>query len=180
MKQLILRKKNLEINTNIVHNQLLNFLFCIFIHALNCSNSESPNERLSPVGGSGGSLVTATGTGRGSEERPPLPCVLATQDEVGGGEHLLVGGEVLAEQVVVPVRGICKEGAGEGPGFVGRLEASAKTIFYSIKKRLVLDPGKGVCTDPRGRDATLGEGEPRPPVRDNERQLSLDRGGEKT
>jgi hypothetical protein len=44
----------------------------------------------------------------------------------------------------------------------------------------VLDPGKGVCADPRGRDATLGEGGPGPPMGDNERQLRLDRGGEET
>ncbi len=44
----------------------------------------------------------------------------------------------------------------------------------------VLDHGKGVCEDPRGRDTTLGAGGPGPPMGDNERQLSLDRGGEKT
>jgi hypothetical protein len=65
-------------------------------------------------GGSGDSLVTATGTSRGSEQRPPLPWVLATQDEVGGGEHLLVGGEVLAEQVVAPVRGYTQGGRRRG------------------------------------------------------------------
>jgi hypothetical protein len=44
----------------------------------------------------------------------------------------------------------------------------------------VLDPGKGVCVDPRGVDATLGAGGPGPPMEDSEHQLSLDRGGEKT
>jgi hypothetical protein len=44
----------------------------------------------------------------------------------------------------------------------------------------VLDPGKGVCADPRRGDAILGVGGPRPPMGDNEHQLSLDRGGEKT
>ncbi len=44
----------------------------------------------------------------------------------------------------------------------------------------VLDPGKRVCADPRGGDATLGAGDPGPPIGDNERQLSLDRKGEKT
>jgi hypothetical protein len=39
----------------------------------------------------------------------------------------------------------------------------------------VPDPEKGVCTDPVGRDATLGVGGPGPPVRVSERQLSLDR-----
>jgi hypothetical protein len=43
----------------------------------------------------------------------------------------------------------------------------------------VLDPGKGVCADPVGRDATLGVGGPGPPAGAGERQLSLDRGGEK-
>ncbi len=49
-----------------------------------------------------------------------------------------------------------------------------------IKYVIVLDPGKGVCADPRGGDATLGEGGPGHPMGDSERQLSLDRGGEKT
>jgi hypothetical protein len=44
----------------------------------------------------------------------------------------------------------------------------------------VLDPGKGVCADPRRGDATLGVGGPGPPMGDNEHQLSPDRGGEKT
>jgi hypothetical protein len=44
----------------------------------------------------------------------------------------------------------------------------------------VLDPGKGVCADPVGRDATLGAGGPGPPVGAGEHQLSPDRGGEKT
>jgi hypothetical protein len=44
----------------------------------------------------------------------------------------------------------------------------------------VLDPEKGVCADPVGRDATLGVGGPGPPVKVSERQLSLDRESEKT
>jgi hypothetical protein len=44
----------------------------------------------------------------------------------------------------------------------------------------VLDPEKGVCADPVGGDATLGVGGLRPPVGVSERQLSLDREGEKT
>ncbi len=44
----------------------------------------------------------------------------------------------------------------------------------------VLDPEKGECADPVGRDVTLGVGGPGPPVGVSERQLSLDREGEKT
>jgi hypothetical protein len=44
----------------------------------------------------------------------------------------------------------------------------------------VLDPKKGVCADPAGRDAILGVEGPGPPVGVSERQLSPDRGGEKT
>ncbi len=44
----------------------------------------------------------------------------------------------------------------------------------------VLDPEKGVCADPVGRDATLGVGELGPPVGVTERQLNLDRKGGKT
>ncbi len=44
----------------------------------------------------------------------------------------------------------------------------------------VLDPKKGVCADPVGRDAILGVEGPGPPVGVSERQLSPDRGGEKT
>ncbi len=62
-------------------------------------------------------------------------------------------------------------------------------VFFALKetsmslvafKGTVLDPGKGVSADPRGGDATLGVGGPGPPMGDNERQLNLDRGGEKT
>jgi hypothetical protein len=36
-------------------------------------------------------------------------------------------------------------------------------ITFSIGADSVLDPGKGVCTDPRGEDATLGQGGARAP-----------------
>ncbi len=45
---------------------------------------------------------------------------------------------------------------------------------------VVLDPGKGVCTDPVRRDAILEVEGPGPPDGVSERQLSPDRGGEKT
>ncbi len=51
---------------------------------------------------------------------------------------------------------------------------------HTLRAASVLDPEKGVCADPVGGDATLGVGGPGPPVRVSERQLSLDRGGEKT
>ncbi len=51
---------------------------------------------------------------------------------------------------------------------------------YWLLLALVLDPGKGVCADPRGGDATLGVGGPGPPKGGGEHQLSPDRGGEKT
>jgi hypothetical protein len=44
----------------------------------------------------------------------------------------------------------------------------------------VLDPEKGECADPVEGDAILGVGGPGPPVGVSERQLSLDRGEEKT
>jgi hypothetical protein len=50
----------------------------------------------------------------------------------------------------------------------------------SLRILHVLDPGKGVCADPVGRDATLGVGGLGPPVGAVERQLNPDRGGEKT
>ncbi len=43
---------------------------------------------------------------------------------------------------------------------------------------IVLDPERGVCADPVGRDAIFGVGGPGPPVGAGERQLSLDRRGE--
>ncbi len=56
-------------------------------------------------------------------------------------------------------------------------------IFYVTRNtsRLitVLDPSKGVCTDPVGRVAILEVEGPGPPVGVSERQLSPDRGGEK-
>ncbi len=53
---------------------------------------------------------------------------------------------------------------------------------YSYRSNVicVLCPGKGVCADPRSGDATFGVGGPGPPTMDNGRQLSLDRGEEKT
>jgi hypothetical protein len=47
-------------------------------------------------------------------------------------------------------------------------------------KGSVLDPGEGVCADPRRGVAILGIGGPAPPKGDDEHQLSPDRGGEKT
>jgi hypothetical protein len=44
----------------------------------------------------------------------------------------------------------------------------------------VLDPSKGVCVDPVGRVAILEVEGSGPPVGVSERQLSSDRGGEKT
>jgi hypothetical protein len=48
-----------------------------------------------------------------------------------------------------------------------------------LKFITVLDPEKEECADPVGRDTTLGVGGPGPPVGVSERQLSLDREGEK-
>jgi hypothetical protein len=45
---------------------------------------------------------------------------------------------------------------------------------------IVLDPKKGVCADPVGRDAILGVEGPEPPVGVSERQLDPNRGGGKT
>jgi hypothetical protein len=44
----------------------------------------------------------------------------------------------------------------------------------------VLDPGEGVCADPRRGAAILGIGGPGLPKGDDEHHLSPDRGGEKT
>ncbi len=44
----------------------------------------------------------------------------------------------------------------------------------------VVDPGEGVCADPRRGDTTLGVGGPGPPMGDKEHQLNPDSGGEKT
>ncbi len=45
---------------------------------------------------------------------------------------------------------------------------------------IVLDPEKGECKDPVGRDAILGVEGPGIPVGVSERQMSLDRGGEQS
>jgi hypothetical protein len=42
------------------------------------------------------------------------------------------------------------------------------------------DPGKGVCADPVNGGAILGKGGPVPQSGNKERQLSPDKGGEKT
>jgi hypothetical protein len=51
-------------------------------------------------------------------------------------------------------------------------------IVYLIMS--VLDPGKGMCADPVERVAILEVKGPGPPGGVSERQLSPDRGGEKT
>ncbi len=54
-------------------------------------------------------------------------------------------------------------------------------IYEYVKYNIfVLDPSKGVCGDPVGRVAILEAEGPGPPVGVSERQLSPDRGGEKT
>jgi hypothetical protein len=54
-------------------------------------------------------------------------------------------------------------------------------VIFSYKwKLLVLDPGKRVCGDPVERVAILEVKGPGPPGGVSERQLSPDRGGEKT
>jgi hypothetical protein len=52
-------------------------------------------------------------------------------------------------------------------------------LFYLVYIS-VPDPGKGVCGDPRRGGAILGVGGPGPPKGDVKRQLSPDRGEEKT
>jgi hypothetical protein len=44
----------------------------------------------------------------------------------------------------------------------------------------VLDPGEGVCADPVNGGAILGKGEPDPQGGNKERQLSPDKGRDKT
>jgi hypothetical protein len=44
----------------------------------------------------------------------------------------------------------------------------------------VPDPGKGVCADPVNGGAILGKGEPGPQGGNKERQLSPDKGRDKT
>jgi hypothetical protein len=55
-----------------------------------------------------------------------------------------------------------------------------KRETFIIITQIVPYPGKGVCADPRSGDATFGVGGHGPPTTDNEHQLSLDRGEEKT
>ncbi len=62
----------------------------------------------------------------------------------------------------------------------GRHRKAPGTEPPDPRKGSVLDPKKGVCTDPVGRYAILGVEGPGPPVGVIERQLSLDRGGEET
>jgi hypothetical protein len=57
-------------------------------------------------------------------------------------------------------------------------KTDTELLFATIV--IVLDPKKGVCVDPVGRDAIFGIEGPGPPVGLSEQQLSLDRGGEET
>ncbi len=61
-----------------------------------------------------------------------------------------------------------------------RLHGKSPDEYDKNLCRTVLDPSKGVCADPVGRVAILEVEGPGPPVGVSERQLSPDRGGEKT
>jgi hypothetical protein len=52
-----------------------------------------------------------------------------------------------------------------------------KTSFFDV---IVLDPGKGGCTDPVNKGAILREGSQEPTAGDKEGQLSPDKGRERT
>jgi hypothetical protein len=63
----------------------------------------------------------------------------------------------------------------------GRKVPTYSTWWMSKDQKISVPyPGRGVCVDPRSGDATFGVGGPGPPAMDNEHQLNLDRGGEKT
>jgi hypothetical protein len=66
---------------------------------------------------------------------------------------------------------------GSDIGFSSSGSVSEAPVTYHVS---VLDPKKGVCVDPVGRDAILEVEGPGPPVGVSERQLSPDRGGGKT
>jgi hypothetical protein len=61
-------------------------------------------------------------------------------------------------------------------------ENPMKPVFKSgvVLRRVVPDPGKGVCADPVNGGAILGKGGPNPQGGNKERQLSPDKGREKT
>jgi hypothetical protein len=58
-----------------------------------------------------------------------------------------------------------------------KMVEEAKEEFWD---KCVPDPGKGVCADPVNRGATLGKGGPDPQGGNKERQLSPDKGRDKT
>ncbi len=53
-------------------------------------------------------------------------------------------------------------------------------FFCYCGREVVPDPGKEVCVDPVNGGAILGKGGPDPQSGNKERQLSPDKGGEKT
>ncbi len=62
----------------------------------------------------------------------------------------------------------------------GRLRKNPSTDPPDPRKGSVPDPRKGVCVDPVTGGAILGKGGPDPQSGNKERQLSPDKGGEKT
>jgi hypothetical protein len=62
----------------------------------------------------------------------------------------------------------------------GRLKKNPCTDPPDPRKGSVPDSGKGVCGDPVNGDAILGKGGPDPQSGNKERQLSPDKGREKT
>jgi hypothetical protein len=53
-------------------------------------------------------------------------------------------------------------------------------VPFLFLNKIVPDPGKGVCADPVNGGAILGKGGPDPQGGNKERQLSPDKGREKT
>ena len=65
-------------------------------------------------------------------------------------------------------------------GYQTRKNDFRTQLSTRTQKLIVPDPGKGVCADPVERVAILEVKGPGPPGGVSERQLSPDRGGEKT
>ncbi len=90
-------------------------------------------------------------------------------------------GRTLAEKIVNCRRHISGFGPVGKPHLFELIRNCAPVpCIYFIKYVFVLDPGKGVCTDPVNGGTILGKGGPDPQGGNKERQLSPDKGRDKT
>jgi hypothetical protein len=96
---------------------------------------------------------------------------VSSRKKAGEQTHTIVVAVPKEEGEIIDVRAVKRKR--------GRPKKTPRTDPLDPRKGSVLNPGKGVCSDPVGRGAISEVEGLGPPSGDSERQLSPDRGGEK-